>query len=102
MDTLDWEMVVNDEENSCRFESQRKETWIYMQPAGERMLWSFILTKLVNSSTHSSIGCGIYKFLIVGTIFNLAKVNTVPLSHRQRVDDWLYCLAAYRKDNWCT
>ena len=32
------------------------------------------MTKLLNSSTFSDIGC---EFLIVRTIFNLAKINTV-------------------------
>ena len=56
---------VNDAENGCRIKDQRYET----ESA------SFILTKLLNSSACSGIGC---EFLLVGTIFNLAKVNTVP------------------------
>ena len=47
---------VNDEENSCRFEGQRKETWIYTWPAWliavrERMLefYSDSTTQFINT-----------------------------------------------------
>ena len=44
---------VNDGENGCRFEDQRIETWIYMEPA-----WLIAVRERMR--------------------FNLAKVNTVP------------------------
>ena len=80
----------------CRFEGQIKTTWIYRGLFGQLLSGkgcsSFIQTKLFNLTTHWHwMG---YKFLIVGTIFNLAKVETVScsvqtLSLGQRVDDWI-------------
>ena len=50
----------NDEENGCRFEGQRKETWMYTRPAWliavGKVCWSFIQPELLNSS-NTGIGC---------------------------------------------
>ena len=51
----------------------RWPTWLIVVRKG---CWSFIQTELVNSSAHWHWLW--YKFLIIGTIFNLAKVNTFP------------------------
>ena len=70
---------VNVEENGYRFEGLRKETWVNARPAlliavWEGMLLLFRLTTQFINTLHWMWNT----FLIVGTIFNPAKVNTVP------------------------
>ena len=78
---------VDYEENGCRFEGQRKETWIY---TGLAWLLAVRDKLLKSSQTLNAI-----QVLDSRTIFNLAKVNTVPrmcaaaLSFGQRVDGWI-------------
>ena len=72
-------MAGFDDVNGCRFEGLMRETWIYTRPAclitvqGEMMLefYSDYTTQFIPT------GIGYDKFLI-GSIFNLAKLNTVP------------------------
>ena len=56
MDTLDFEMVVNDEENGCRFEEPGKKVTRDLHGWTGKGCRSFILTQLLNSSTCSGIG----------------------------------------------
>ena len=56
MDTLDLKMVIIDEENSCRFEIQRKETLIHTLPVWLGKIAEVVF--LLNYSIHHHAGIG--------------------------------------------
>ena len=119
MDKVCLERVVYGDENGCI--ANRGTKFGYMRPvqliAGRKGSWVALVITLNNSIHLHALALHAF-VLVVGTIFNPSKVNTIPwmccrsLSNLgQRVDDWLHTLvyieriadaySQYIKEKYC-